>query len=133
MYWHCPVWLTVILANGIGKGINTTITFTPVVGGMFLFLAFLEDSGYMARAAFVMDRFMRALGLPGKSLVPMIVGFGCNVPAVMVARTLENWRDRVLTVVMMPFMSCGARLAIFAVFASAFFRGMERLLFSVFI
>lgn len=121
MYWHCPVWLTVILANGIGKGINTTITFTPVVGGMFLFLAFLEDSGYMARAAFVMDRFMRALGLPGKSLVPMIVGFGCNVPAVMVARTLENWRDRVLTVVMMPFMSCGARLAIFAVFASAFF------------
>ena len=121
MYWHCSVWLTVILTSGIGKGINTTITFTPVVGSMFLFLAFLEDSGYMARAAFVMDRFMRMLGLPGKSLVPMIIGFGCNVPAVMVARTLENWRDRVLTVVMMPFMSCGARLAIFAVFASAFF------------
>lgn len=119
--WHCPVWLTMILASSIGKGINTTITFTPVVGGMFLFLAFLEDSGYMARAAFVMDRFMRALGLPGKSLVPMIVGFGCNVPAVMIARTLENWRDRVLTVMMMPFMSCGARLAIFSVFASAFF------------
>lgn len=120
--WHCPVWLTVILVSGIGKGINTTITFAPIIGGMFLFLAFLEDSGYMTRAAFVMDRFMRALGLPGKSFVPMIVGFGCNVPAVMGARTLENRRDRVLTIMMMPFMSCGARLAIFAVFASAFFQ-----------
>ncbi len=119
--WHFPVWLTAILANGIGKGINTTLTFIPVIGGMFLFLAFLEDSGYMSRAAFVMDRLMRALGLPGKSFVPMIVGFGCNVPAVMGARTLENPRDRILTVMMMPFMSCGARLAIFAVFASAFF------------
>lgn len=121
MSWYCPVWLTMILASGIGKGINTTVTFTPIVGGMFLFLAFLEDSGYMARAVFVMDRFMRALGLPGKSFVPMIVGFGCNVPAVMGTRMLENWRDRVLTVMMIPFMSCGARLAIFAVFASAFF------------
>ncbi|WP_423063395.1 Fe(2+) transporter permease subunit FeoB [Candidiatus Paracoxiella cheracis] len=119
--WHVPIWLTAVLANGIGKGINTTITFIPVIGGMFLFLAFLEDSGYMARAAFVMDRFMRAVGLPGKSFVPMIVGFGCNVPAVMGARTLENRRDRILTILMMPFMSCGARLAIFAVFASAFF------------
>lgn len=119
--WHCPVWLTAIVSNGIGKGINTMITFIPVIGGMFLFLAFLEDSGYMARIAFVMDRFMCALGLPGKSFVPMIVGFGCNVPAVMGARTLENRRDRILSVLMMPFMSCGARLAIFAVFASAFF------------
>lgn len=119
--WHFPVWVTALLANGVGKGINTTITFAPIIGGMFLFLSFLEDSGYMARAAFIMDRFMRALGLPGKSFVPMIVGFGCNVPAVMGARTLENRRDRVLTVMMMPFMSCGARLAIFAVFASAFF------------
>lgn len=119
---HVPAWLTAVLANGLGKGINTTLTFIPVIGGMFLFLSFLEDSGYMARAAFVMDRLMRALGLPGKSFVPMIVGFGCNVPAVMGARTLENPRDRILTVMMMPFMSCGARLAIFAVFASAFFQ-----------
>src|SRR3990167_7001194 len=88
-----PTWLTVLLANGFGKGINTTITFIPVIGAMFLFLAFLEDSGYMARAAFVIDRFMRLLGLPGKAFVPMIVGFGCNVPAVMGARTLENKRD----------------------------------------
>lgn len=119
--WHVPIWVIAILANGIGKGINTTITFIPVIGGMFLFLAFLEDFGYMARAALVMDRFMRAIGLPGKSFVPMIVGFGCNVPAVIGARTLENRRDRILTILMMPFMSCGARLAIFAVFASAFF------------
>jgi len=121
MHWHVPDWIVAILANGIGKGMNTTITFVPVIGAMFLFLSFLEDSGYMARAAFVMDRCMRALGLPGKSFVPMIVGFGCNVPAVMGARTLAQKRDRILTVMMMPFMSCGARLAIFAVFAAAFF------------
>jgi ferrous iron transport protein B len=114
-----PNWLNALLANGVGKGINTTVTFIPVIGAMFLFLAFLEDSGYMARAAFVVDRGMRALGLPGKSFVPMIVGFGCNVPAVMATRTLENKRDRILTVMMSPFMSCGARLAIYAVFTAA--------------
>jgi ferrous iron transport protein B len=120
-HFNLPTWLTALLANGIGKGINTTLTFVPVIGAMFLFLAFLEDSGYMARAAFVVDRLMRALGLPGKSFVPMIVGFGCNVPAVMATRTLENKRDRILTVMMSPFMSCGARLAIYAVFTAAFF------------
>ena len=119
--WHAPDWLVALLANGVGKGINTTITFIPVIGAMFLALAFLEDSGYMARAAFIIDRLMRALGLPGKSFVPMIVGFGCNVPSVMAARTLENKRDRILTVMMSPFMSCGARLAIYAVFTAAFF------------
>lgn len=118
---HAPNWLTVILANGVGKGINTTITFIPVIGAMFLFLSFLEDSGYMARAAFIVDRAMRTLGLPGKAFVPMIVGFGCNVPAIMGARTLENPRDRVITIMMAPFMSCGARLAIFAIFTAAFF------------
>lgn len=116
-----PTWLIAILANGIGKGINTTITFVPVIGAMFLFLSFLEDSGYMARAAFVVDRLMRTLGLPGKAFVPMIVGFGCNVPAIMSARTLESHRDRIITIMMSPFMSCSARLAIFAVFTAAFF------------
>lgn len=110
-----------ILAYGVGKGINTTVTFIPVIGAMFFALTFLEDSGFMARAAFVMDRLMRALGLPGKAFVPMIVGFGCNVPAILGARHLENKRDRILTVMMSPFMSCGARLAIFTVFVSAFF------------
>lgn len=118
---HAPAWLIALLANGVGKGINTTITFIPVIGAMFFALAFLEDSGYMARAAFIIDRLMRALGLPGKSFVPMIVGFGCNVPGIMAARTLENKRDRILTVMMSPFMSCGARLAIYAVFTAAFF------------
>lgn len=120
-YFAVPAWLTALLANGVGKGINTVVTFIPVIGAMFLFLALLEDSGYMARAAFVVDRCMRALGLPGKAFVPMIVGFGCNVPAVMAARTLEHQRDRILTIMMAPFMSCGARLAIYAVFTAAFF------------
>lgn len=119
--WHWPTWAIAVLADGLGTGINTVITFAPIIAGMFLFLALLEDCGYMARAAFVMDRAMRVLGLPGKSFVPMIVGFGCNVPAVMGARTLSNRRDRILTIIMVPFMSCGARLAIFSVFASAFF------------
>lgn len=129
-----PAWFIAILAEGIGTGINTTITFIPVIGGMFLFLSLLEDSGYMARAAFVMDRFMRAIGLPGKSFVPMIVGFGCNVPAVMAARTLENPRDRILTILMTPFMSCGARLAIFAVFTAAFFpQGGQNIVFALYL
>jgi ferrous iron transport protein B len=129
-----PNGLTVILANGLGKGINTTLTFIPVIGAMFLFLSLLEDSGYMARAAFVVDRFMRALGLSGKAFVPMIVGFGCNVPAVMGARTLENKRDRILTILMAPFMSCGARLAIFAVFTSAFFpHGGQNIVFALYL
>jgi len=131
---HAPTWLIALLANGIGKGINTTVTFIPVIGAMFLFLALLEDSGYMARAAFVVDRLMRALGLPGKAFVPMIVGFGCNVPAVMGARTLENQRDRILTIMMTPFMSCGARLAIFAVFTAAFFpRGGQNVVFFLYL
>ncbi len=133
-YFGTPAWLTVLLANGIGKGINTTVTFIPVIGSMFLFLALLEDSGYMARAAFVIDRCMRAVGLPGKAFVPMIVGFGCNVPAVMAARTLENKRDRILTIMMSPFMSCGARLAIYAVFTAAFFpRGGQNIVFALYI
>ncbi len=116
-----PEWLTVFVATGIGGGIKTVATFIPIIGSLFLFLSFLEDSGYMARAAFVMDRAMRAIGLPGKSFVPLIVGFGCNVPAIMATRTLENRRDRILTMMMAPFMSCGARLPVYALFAAAFF------------
>lgn len=116
-----PNSVTVLVALGLGKGINTVVTFIPVIGFLFLWLAFLESSGYMARAAFVIDRVMQKLGLPGKSFVPLIIGFGCNVPAILAARTLENRRDRLLTLMMMPFMSCGARLAIYAVFITAFF------------
>jgi ferrous iron transport protein B len=88
---------------------------------MFLCLSLLEESGYMARAAFVMDRSLRAIGLPGKAFIPMLVGFGCNVPGIMAARTLENQRDRTLTILLNPFMSCGARLPVYALFAGIFF------------
>lgn len=116
-----PDWLVVLAAQGVGGGIQTVATFIPVIAFLYLFLSFLEDSGYMARAAFVMDRAMRAIGLPGKSFVPLIVGFGCNVPAIMATRTLESRHDRVMTVLMAPFMSCGARLPVYALFAAAFF------------
>ncbi len=134
MACHTPFWLTAVLTAGIGKGINTTITFIPIIGCMFLFLSFLEGCGYMTRAAFVVDRLMQAMGLPGKSFVPLIVGFGCNVPAIMAARTLENRRDRILTILMTPFMSCGARLAIYAVFTAAFFpKGGQNVVFSLYL
>ncbi len=116
-----PSWLRVFLADGVGGGIQIVATFIPIIAALYLFLSMLEDSGYMARAAFVMDRFMRAIGLPGKAFVPLIVGFGCNVPAIMATRTLENERERKLTILMNPFMSCGARLPVYALFAAAFF------------
>ncbi len=116
-----PDWLRVVLADGLGGGIQVVATFIPIIAALYLFLSVLEDSGYMARAAFVMDRSMRAIGLPGKAFVPLIVGFGCNVPAVMATRTLENERERKLTILMNPFMSCGARLPVYALFAAAFF------------
>ena len=116
-----PAWLIAILAGGVGGGIQTVSTFVPIIFMMFFMLSLLEDSGYMARAAFVMDRFMRYLGLPGKSFVPLLVGFGCTVPAVMATRTLESKKDRLLTIFMAPFMSCGARLPVYALFVAAFF------------
>jgi ferrous iron transport protein B len=116
-----PDWLRVILADGIGGGVQIVSTFIPIIAALYLFLSLLEDSGYMARAAFVMDRSMRSIGLPGKAFVPLIVGFGCNVPAIMATRTLENERERKLTILMNPFMSCGARLPVYALFAAAFF------------
>lgn len=119
-YLGTPEWLKTILADGIGGGIQCVSTFVPVIACMFFALSFLEDSGYMARAAFVMDRFMRALGLPGKSFVPLIVGFGCGVPAIMASRTMEKKSDRITTVLMAPFMSCGARLPVYVLFATAF-------------
>jgi len=120
-YLQAPSWFIDTMTNGVGQGINTTLSFIPVIAAMFLSLSFLEGSGYMARAAFVMDKVMQWVGLPGKSFVPMVIGFGCNVPAVMATRTLENYRERLLTILMSPFMSCGARLAIYALFVSAFF------------
>ena len=129
-----PEWLVVLITQGIGGGIQVVASFIPIIGFLFMFLSALEDSGYMARAAFVMDRFMRMIGLPGKSFVPMIVGFGCNVPAIMATRTLENKRDRILTNLMNPFMSCGARLPVYALFAAAFFPvGGQNLVFALYL
>lgn len=116
-----PAWLIAILSNGVGAGIQTVSTFIPVIAAMFLCLSFLEDSGYLARAAMVVDRGMRAIGLPGKAFVPMLVGFGCNIPAIMGTRTLESNRDRLMSIMMIPFMSCGARLPVYALFAAVFF------------
>lgn len=129
-----PAWSIAILPKGIGAGIQTVATFIPVIGFLFLFLTLLEESGYISRAAFVMDRAMRGVGLPGKSFVPMLLGFGCTVPAVMATRTLENRRDRLMTVMMSPFMSCGARLPVYALFAAAFFpTGGQNLVFILYI
>jgi ferrous iron transport protein B len=116
-----PEWLTVLLADGVGGGIQTVATFIPVIAFLYLFLSILDSSGYLARAAFVVDKAMQGLGLPGKAFVPMLMGFGCTVPAVMAARVLERERERILTASMSPFMSCGARLPVYALFAAAFF------------
>ncbi|EKO3371963.1 Fe(2+) transporter permease subunit FeoB [Vibrio fluvialis] len=118
---HLPVWLVTILADGIGGGIQTVATFIPVIACLYLFLAVLESSGYMSRAAFVLDKVMQKIGLPGKAFVPLVLGFGCNVPAIMATRTLDQERERKLAASMAPFMSCGARLPVYALFAAAFF------------
>lgn len=117
-----PQLLIIFLAQGLGGGITLVATFIPVIGFLYLCLSVLEDSGYMSRAAFVIDRLMSGIGLPGNAFVPLIVGFGCNVPAVMAARSLGRDSDRLLTIAMAPFMSCGARLTVYALFAAAFFQ-----------
>ena len=116
-----PQWLIMLIASGVGNGIREVVAFIPILGFLYLFISVLEESGYMARATFAMDRFMHVLGLPGKAFVPMILGFGCNVPAMMATRTLERPRDRLLSILLNPFMTCGARLAVFTLFAAAFF------------
>ncbi len=116
-------WIESLFVDGIIAGVGGVLVFVPVLMFLYLALAVLEDSGYMARAALVMDRFMRPLGLHGKSFLPMIVGFGCTVPAFYATRTLENEKDRILTGLLVPFMSCGARLPVYVLFASIFFPG----------
>ncbi len=131
---NTPEWIILIISGGIGTGITTVMTFVPLIFVMFFSLSVLEDSGYMARAAFVMDKFMRVMGLPGKAFVPLIVGFGCTVPAILATRTMENKRDRLLTMFVSPMMSCGARLPVYALFATAFFREISGfIVFSIYI
>ncbi|MBE9471110.1 MAG: ferrous iron transport protein B, partial [Chloroflexi bacterium] len=114
-------WFESLTVDGVIAGVGGVLVFVPVMLFLYFFLALLEDSGYMARAAFVMDRLMHALGLHGKSFLPMLIGFGCTVPAVYATRTLESEEDRKLTGFLAPMMSCGARLPVYAIFAAAFF------------
>jgi len=116
-----PDWLQSLIIDGILGGVGLVLTFVPLMFFLYFFLSLLEESGYMARAAFVMDRVMNSLGLNGKAFIPMILGFGCNVPAIYATRALEKESDRKLTAVMVPFMSCGARLPIYALFTAVFF------------
>ncbi len=129
-----PDWLGSLLANGIIGGVGTVLTFIPPIFLLFIAIAILEDCGYMARAAFIMDQLMHKIGLHGRSFIPMIMGFGCNVPAIMACRTIENPRDRLTTILIIPFMSCGARLPIFVLLAGAFFTAYQGLVvFSMYI
>lgn len=117
---NLPLWIITII-EGVGSGAQTVATFIPIIACLFIGLSLLESSGYLARAAFVVDSVMQKVGLPGKAFVPLIVGFGCTVPAVMSSRVLDSERERITTVMMAPFMSCGARLPVYALFAAAFF------------
>ena len=114
-------WVSSLLVDGIISGVGGVLTFLPQIALLFLFLSLLEDSGYMARAAFIMDRLLRRFGLSGKAFIPMLMGFGCTVPAVMGARTMENEKDRRMTIMLVPFMSCSARLPVYGLLSAAFF------------
>lgn len=114
-----------LIVKGILTGVGSVISFLPIIVTLFLFLSILEDSGYMARVAFVMDKPLRKLGLSGRSIVPMLIGFGCTVPATMSTRTLASERDRKMTIMLTPYMSCSAKLPIYAAFTAAFFQDMH--------
>jgi len=118
---HAPLWIASLATEGVIAGVGFVLAFVPVIFAMMFFITFLEGSGYMARAAFVMDRAMHSMGLHGKSFIPMLLGFGCNVPGIYATRTLENPRDKALTALLLPLMSCGARLPVYVVFIGAFF------------
>lgn len=118
-------WFKSLLLDGIVSGVGSVVVFLPIILALFIGISFLEDSGYMARAAFIMDKFMRAMGLSGKAFIPLVVGFGCSVPGIMSARTLESEKDRKLTALLVPLMSCNARLPVYALMSSIFFPGKQ--------
>ena len=118
---HVAYWLRALIGDGILAGVGSVLSFLPVIVILFFFLSLLEDSGYMARVAFVMDKALRKIGLSGRSFVPMLIGFGCSVPAIMATRTLSSDRDRKMTIVLTPFMSCSAKLPIYGMIIAAFF------------
>jgi len=110
-----------LIIDGIFAGVGSVLSFLPIIVTLFFFLSILEDTGYMARVAFVMDKLLRKIGLSGRSFVPMLIGFGCSVPAIMATRTLSSDRDRKMTILLTPYMSCSAKIPIYAVFTAAFF------------
>ena len=110
-----------LVIDGIFTGVGSVLSFLPIIVTLFFFLSLMEDSGYIARVAFMMDKLLRKIGLSGRSIVPMLIGFGCTVPAVMATRTLTSERDRKMTILLTPFMSCTAKLPIYAFFVSVFF------------
>lgn len=130
--WGVAEWVQDLLVNGVFAGVGSVLSFMPTILILFLLLSILEDSGYMARAAFLMDKPLRKLGLNGRSFIPMMMGFGCTVPAVMSARSMNTQRDRRFTIMLTPFMSCGAKVPIYALFTRAFFPGQQVLVMSVF-
>ncbi len=131
---HTAQWAVSLLCDGILGGVGSVLSFLPQIMILFFFLSILEDSGYMSRAAFIMDRPLRKIGLTGRSFVPMLMGFGCTVPAVMATRTLENERDKRLTVLITPFMSCSAKMPVYALFISAFFaKNKPLVIFSIYL
>ena len=123
-------WFNSLIVNGIISGVGAIIVLLPIILVLFMCITILEDSGYMARVAFMMDKLMRKMGLSGKAFIPMIIGFGCTVPAIMTARTLESEKDRKLTALLVPFMSCNARLPVYTVFAAVFFESHRGLIVS---
>ncbi|MGE8207355.1 ferrous iron transport protein B [Heyndrickxia sp. NPDC080065] len=131
---HASSFIQDLVLDGIVAGVGGVLVFVPQIFILFLFISFLEDSGYMARAALVMDRMMERVGLNGKAFIPMIIGFGCNVPGVMAARTIEQPKERLLTILLTPLMSCSARLSIYALFVGAFFEKYQALIvFSLYV
>lgn len=124
---HISPALHSLIIDGVFAGVGSVLSFLPIIGTLFFFLSILEDSGYMPRVAFVMDKLLRRLGLSGRSIVPMLIGFGCSVPAIMATRTLPSDRDRYLTILLVPFMSCSAKLPIYAMFTAALFKDHEAL------
>lgn len=129
-HFHVNPMFTGLITDGVFAGIGSVLSFLPIIVVLFLFLSILEDSGYLARVAFFMDKLLRRIGLSGRSIVPMLIGFGCTVPAVMATRTLPSERDRKMTILLTPFMSCTAKLPIYAFFVNAFFRDYSWLVIS---
>mgnify|MGYP002684116050 FL=1 len=118
--WNVNAAVHSLVIDGIFTGVGSVLSFLPIIVTLFFFLSLLEDTGYMARVAFVMDKLLRRIGLSGRSIVPMLIGFGCTVPGVMASRTLPSERDRKMTILLTPFMSCSAKLPIYSLFAAAF-------------